>query len=45
MIKKEGGKYCLYSKDGKKKLGTFKSEKEAKKREAQIIAIKAVLNK
>lgn len=37
MIKKEkNGEYCLYSKDGKKELGKFKSEKEAQKREGEI---------
>lgn len=36
MIKKEGTKYILYSKDGKKKLGTFRTKKEAKERERQI---------
>lgn len=40
MIKKEGKKYVLYSKDGSKKLGTFGSEKEAKDREKEINAIK-----
>ena len=36
MIKKEGSKYVLYSKDGKKKLGTFKTKEEAEKRERVI---------
>ena len=36
MIRKEGGKYRLYSKDGSKKLGEFDSEKAAIKREQQI---------
>lgn len=36
MIKQEGGKWILYSKDGKKKLGTFGSQDEALKRERQI---------
>lgn len=35
IIRKEGGKYILYSHKGKK-LGTFSSEEEAKKREKQI---------
>ena len=36
MIKKQGSKWVLYSKDGKRRLGEFKTEKAAKKREAQI---------
>lgn len=40
MIKEEKGKFVLYSKDGKKKLGTFKSKSEARRREAQINALK-----
>ena len=36
MIKKEGTKYILYSKDGSKKLGTFTSKKAAVERERQI---------
>ena len=36
MIRKEGNKYCLYSKDGSKKLGTFDSKEKAIKREKQI---------
>lgn len=36
MIKSEGGKWVLYSQDGKKVLGRFASEAEAKKREAQV---------
>lgn len=36
MIKKEKGKWVLYSKDGSKKLGTYDTEKEAKDREKQI---------
>ena len=35
MIKKEGNKYTLYSKDGTKKLGTYKTKKEVEKREKQ----------
>ncbi len=38
MIKNEGDKWILYSKDGEKKLGTFDTEQEAKDREAEIIA-------
>lgn len=36
MIKKEGSKHVLYSKDGKKKLGEFDSHKAAVKQE-QIV--------
>lgn len=36
MIKQEAGKYVLYAKDGKKKLGTFGSKKEAEDRERQV---------
>lgn len=36
MIKKEGSQYILYTKNGKKKLGTFKTKKEALAREKQI---------
>jgi len=36
MIKKENGKYVLYSKDGKRKLGEAKTLREIKVREAQV---------
>lgn len=36
MIKKEGDKYVLYSKDGSKKLGEYDSEEQAQEREGQI---------
>lgn len=36
MIKKEGNKYILYSKDGSKELGSFDTEEEALKREREI---------
>ncbi len=36
MIKKQGNKYVLYSKNGKKKLGTYSSKAAALKREKQI---------
>tara|TARA_R100000789_G_scaffold100106_1_gene108763 strand:- start:364 stop:495 length:132 start_codon:yes stop_codon:yes gene_type:complete len=36
MIKKSGSKYVLYSKSGKKKLGTFKTKSGAMKRERQV---------
>ena len=41
MIKKEGNKHVLYSKDGSKKLGTFPSLEAAKKREQQVNYFKA----
>tara|TARA_Y100000310_G_C20659314_1_gene803797 strand:+ start:608 stop:745 length:138 start_codon:yes stop_codon:yes gene_type:complete len=40
VIVKEGYKWILYSKDKKKILGTFKTKKEAIKRERQIIYFK-----
>jgi len=36
MIKKEKSKWVLYSRDGKKKLGEFKTKKDTLKRERQI---------
>jgi len=36
MIKEEKGKWVIYSEDGSKKLGTYDSEAEAKKRLKQI---------
>ena len=39
MIKHEGEKYVLYSKDGSKKLGEFDTEEEAMAREKEIIKI------
>lgn len=41
MIKKEGKKYVLYSKDGKKKLGSHASRGDAKRQEAAINISKA----
>ena len=35
-IRKQGDKYVIYSKDGKKKLGTYSSRKAAEKRLGQI---------
>jgi hypothetical protein len=40
MIRKEGQKYILYSKDGSKRLGTFPSKKKAVEREDEIRRIK-----
>lgn len=36
MIKKEGSEYILYSKDGKKKLGRYKTKQAAENREKQV---------
>jgi len=36
MIKKVGEKYYLYSKDGKRILGRFRTRKAAMKREKQV---------
>ena len=36
VIKKKGYKWILYTKDGKKKLGEFKTKTDALKRERQI---------
>lgn len=41
MIKKKGYKWILYTRDGKKKLGEFRTKKEALKRERQIIFFKS----
>lgn len=40
VIKKKGYKWVLYTKDQKKVLGTFRTKKEALKREKQIIYFK-----
>lgn len=40
MIKKKGWKWILFSKDGKKILGEFRTKKDALKRERQIIYFK-----
>ena len=42
MIKKEGDEYCVFSKDGTKKLGCFPSRKQAVKRLQQIEYFKHV---
>ncbi len=36
MIRKEGSKFVLYSRDGSKNLGTFDSEAAAKKHEQEV---------
>ena len=36
MIRKQGGKYCLYSKDGSKLLGCAKTKTAILKRERQV---------
>jgi hypothetical protein len=43
MIRKEGTKYALDSRDGKKKLGTFSVKKEAQASEQHINYFKHVL--
>jgi len=40
MIRKKNNQYVLYSKDGTKKLGTFKTKKAAEAREREIQKIK-----
>ncbi|MBI4167900.1 MAG: hypothetical protein HY515_02990 [Candidatus Aenigmarchaeota archaeon] len=45
VIKKSGSYYILYTKDGKKMLGKFRSKKDALKRERQIIFFKYVKGK
>jgi hypothetical protein len=40
MIRKEGNKYVLLTKDGSRKLGTFPSRKQAQEREREITRIK-----
>lgn len=40
VIVKKGSKYVLYSRDRKKVLGTFRTRKEALRRERQIIFFK-----
>lgn len=45
MIKKNGDKYELWSKDGSKKLGEFDSKKAAEKREKEIQYFKYLKDK
>ena len=45
MIKKQGNKYVLYSKDGTKKLGEANTLGEIKKREMQVQYFKYKKNK
>ena len=40
MIRKRGSKWLLFAKNGSKKLGEFKTKKDAVKRERQIIYFK-----
>lgn len=42
MIRQEGGKFELYSHDGKRHLGSFDSEEAAQRREAEINRIKHI---
>ena len=41
-IKKEDGKYCVYSKNGKRKFGCYSTRKEAERRLRQIERYKAI---
>jgi hypothetical protein len=45
MIKKEGEKFVLYSKDGSKVLGKFDTKDEAMKREKEMMAAMAAKSK
>jgi len=45
MIRKQGDKWVLYSKDGSKKLGVFKTKDAALKRERQISYFKHLAKK
>ena len=45
MIRKQGFKFVLYTKDGKKKLGEYSTRQEAEKREQQIKFYKAKTKK
>jgi hypothetical protein len=40
MIKKEGNKWVLYTKDGQRVLGVFSTKQEAMRREKQILYFK-----
>lgn len=40
MIRKIGNKFVLFSKDGKKRLGTFNTRADAEKREREIMFFK-----
>lgn len=42
MIVHRKGKYTLYSKSSHRRLGTYRTEKEAKKRERQIQYFKSL---
>ena len=42
MIRKEGREFVLFSKDGSRRLGTFKTRAEAEAREKKILAIKSL---
>lgn len=45
MIRKQGDKYVILSHDGKKKLGEYSTEAEAKKRLQQIEMFKHMAKK
>ena len=42
MIRKEGREFVLFSKDGSRRLGSFKTRAEAEAREKKILAIKSL---
>jgi hypothetical protein len=42
MIRKEGRQFVLFSKDGNRRLGTFKTRAEAEARERKILAVKTL---
>jgi hypothetical protein len=44
MIVKEGNKWVLYTKDGRRKLGTHKTKKDAQAQERAINAQKGTKN-
>ena len=45
MIVKSNSKWTLFNKEGTKKLGEFKTKKEAEKREKQVLFFKSQKNK
>lgn len=42
MIRKEGREFVLMSRDGTRRLGSFKTRAEAEAREKKILAIKSL---
>lgn len=45
MIRKVGTRYVLFTKNGKKRLGTFKTREAAERREREIQRIKGGKNR